>query len=138
MCHEFGKPNIRDWQVSIANQIIAKIMACQIFVGIFWEPTNHALSYFSSGRSQRSYTYVSKKFYSNQFESESSENQRWFQSIWVWIFRESDVVFIIINLGTSQSPTFFILLMDKKIDLTTKISGLHLYLFLKLAKISWR
>jgi hypothetical protein len=26
--HGFSKPNVRDWQVLIANQTIAKIMAC--------------------------------------------------------------------------------------------------------------
>jgi hypothetical protein len=30
-CYRFGKPNVRIWQVLIANQILAKIMACQIF-----------------------------------------------------------------------------------------------------------
>jgi len=30
-CHRFGKPNVRVQQVLIANQILAKIMACQIF-----------------------------------------------------------------------------------------------------------
>jgi hypothetical protein len=29
--HKFGKPNVRGWQVLVANQIIAKIMTCQIF-----------------------------------------------------------------------------------------------------------
>ena len=29
--HRFGKPNVRGWQVLVANQIRAKIMACQIF-----------------------------------------------------------------------------------------------------------
>jgi hypothetical protein len=27
----FGKPNVRGWQVLVANQIIVKIMAYQIF-----------------------------------------------------------------------------------------------------------
>jgi len=30
-CHRFGKPNVRVWQVLVANQILAKIMTCQIF-----------------------------------------------------------------------------------------------------------
>ena len=30
-CHGFGKPNVRGWQVLVANQIIAKIMAYRIF-----------------------------------------------------------------------------------------------------------
>ena len=31
ICHRFGKPNVRVWQVLVANQILAKIMTCQIF-----------------------------------------------------------------------------------------------------------
>jgi hypothetical protein len=27
ICHRFGKPNVRGWQVLVANQITAKIMA---------------------------------------------------------------------------------------------------------------
>jgi hypothetical protein len=29
-CHRFGKPNVIVWQVLVANQILAKIMAYQI------------------------------------------------------------------------------------------------------------
>jgi len=30
-CHKFGKSNMRGWQVLVANQILAKILVCQIF-----------------------------------------------------------------------------------------------------------
>ena len=44
-CHRFGKPNVRVQQVLIANQILAKIIACQIFDLInFGSEPNQALN----------------------------------------------------------------------------------------------
>ena len=40
--HRFDKPNMRGCQVFVANQILAKIMSCQIFDMAIFERTNQA------------------------------------------------------------------------------------------------